>query len=151
MKKIVYCLVLAVMLSACGGGNRAPKSTEKGYKIGDVIMVDGELGVVFAVTTDGQHGKVVSVPETICGFDKAASWCSELGSSWRLPTRDELCIMHKHRKVINSSLSENGDTLYYITHYLDKDSDVYWMERNQVTGRWEKVYENLHLRAVASF
>ena len=147
MKKIVYCLVLAVMLSACGGG----KSAEKGYKIGDVVMVDGELGVVFAVTTDGQHGKVVSVPETICGFDKAAAWCSNLGSSWRLPTRDELRIMHMHRKVINSSLSKNGDTLYYIPNYLDKDLDEFLWIRNEVTGRWEKVYENMHLRAVASF
>ena len=79
-------------------------------KVGDIIMVNGEFGVVFAVTTDGLHGKAVSVPQTGCSWDNAKTWCANLGPAWRLPTRDELRIINRNKTVIDSALEANGYT-----------------------------------------
>ena len=38
------------------------------YKIGDVIRINGEVGVVFEVVDGGKHGKVVSVRESTSRF-----------------------------------------------------------------------------------
>ena len=79
-------------------------------KVGDIIMVNGELGVVFAVTTDGQHGKAMSVSETECNWDKAKKWCADLGGGWRLPTKDELLIIYRiyTKKDVGTSATHNG-------------------------------------------
>ena len=79
-------------------------------KVGDIIMVGGEFGVVFAVTTDGRHGKAVSVSETECTWDNAKKWCAKLGYGWKLPTKDELQIIYRKKSAINSALSVNGYT-----------------------------------------
>ena len=80
-------------------------------KVGDVIMINGEFGVVFAVTTDGQHGKAVSVSTTKCNWNDAAKWCANYGRGWRLPTKDELHVIYRNKAVINSALKINGYTM----------------------------------------
>ena len=103
MKKILYCLVLAVMLTACGGGSKqAPK------KVGDIITVNGAEGVVFEVDADGQHGKVMSVSTTKCAWGKAKVWSSRYGNDWRLPSVKELKTIYENRDVLNSALSAKG-------------------------------------------
>ena len=47
-----------------------PKSVVTAYKIGDIYDVGGKQGVVFEVTPDGKHGKIVSLDE------KKFRWCS---------------------------------------------------------------------------
>ncbi len=45
----------------------ADKRTAQGiYAVGDYYDRDGRRGVVFEVTKDGRHGKIVSVDQTIC-------------------------------------------------------------------------------------
>ena len=101
MKKILYCLVLAVMLTACGGGpKKAPKN------VGDIITVNGVDGVVFEVSADGQHGLVMSVlQQDYCCWVEAGEWCSQYGEGWRLPSVKELKTIYENRDVLNSALS----------------------------------------------
>ena len=48
---------------------KAAVSSEKRYKVGDKIIINGTAGFVFEITDGGKHGKAVSSNET------TASWC----------------------------------------------------------------------------
>lgn len=87
-------------------------------KVGQVIKVNGEFGVVIAVTSDGMHGKVMSVSQTKCDWANAKTWCSNYGSRWRLPSKDELLLIYRKKSVINSTLYSNG--------YTKLSSEWYW-------------------------
>lgn len=76
-------------------------AVEQNLKIGDIYEANGKRGVVFAVSKDGKHGRILSLEQTKCLWDEAKQWCSELGEGWRLPTIKEL-------KMI-SELSGNQD------------------------------------------
>ncbi len=114
MKKILYCLVLAVMLTACGGetkkteANQEETQVEAPKKVGDIITVNGAVGVVFEVSDDGQHGKVMSVSTTKCTWGKAKVWSSRYGNGWRLPNKSELIMIYKNKDILTSALSANG-------------------------------------------
>ena len=112
MKKILCCLLVAVMLSACGGDSKQENAPRKDgeKRVGDIVMVDGEFGVVFAVTTDGKHGKAMSISETKCNWDDAEKWCANYGVGLRLPSLDELQEIYRKKSAINSALSGNGYT-----------------------------------------
>ena len=101
MKKI-FILICALFVMA--------NVSAQTRKVGDIVMVGGEFGVVFAVTTDGQHGKAVSVSQTKCNLNDAKAWCANLGRGWKLPTKDELLIIYRKKSAINSVLSTNGYT-----------------------------------------
>ena len=66
-----------------------------GLKIGDIYEANGKKGVVFAVSGDGKHGRIISIQETKCGWDAAKTWCAQLGDGWRLPTKQELLMICK--------------------------------------------------------
>jgi len=102
MKKLLLtCLALLAI-----------STTTFAYKIGDVITVGGKKGVVFEVSSDGQHGKVVSLYESEEGdWYSANKWCSEMyGRAWRLPTTDEWLVIYKRLYSINSTLACYGYT-----------------------------------------
>ena len=105
MKKIFYCLLLAVMLSSCFGEPKKSEAKEEGKtRIGDIVFVNGAQGVVFSVTPDGQHGKVVSVTETSESWDRAKNWCAQLGNGWRLPSKSELYAIRKNNTYISDAI-----------------------------------------------
>ena len=110
MKKILYCLMFAVMLAAYGGGAKASEANQKApKKVGDIITVNGAVGVVFEVSDDGQHGKVMSVSTTSkCTWGKAKVWSSRYGNGWRLPNKSELIMIYKNKDVLTSALEANG-------------------------------------------
>ncbi len=55
MKRIIFIMLAAIF--ACGSGY-----AQKTYKVGDYYTFeDGDKGIVFEVTEDGQHGKVVAL------------------------------------------------------------------------------------------
>ena len=159
------------MLSACGGETKksetkqeeinatqesaSKKESEK--RVGDIIMVNGEMGVVFTVTADGQHGKVMSVSQIEkCIWNDAKAWCANLGQGWKLPTKDELLVIYSRKSVINSALSANNYQLidanacYWSS---DKEVDNYmWivsMENGETDG--EGKYNHDSVRAVSAF
>ena len=130
MKKIVGYLMLAVTLSACGGSkDKSDKNNETSNEIvtlldttttqevvaqeeskkqiGDMVKVNGQLGIVFELTPDCRHGKVMSANQISCDWYDARIWCSNLGKDWRLPTQKELLAVYKNKKVVNSVLEAN--------------------------------------------
>ena len=174
MKKIIYCLFVSVMLSACVSNSSKKSSSDQGsveqsvvehvqiewnepkYSVGDIIMVGGELGVVFAVTSDGEHGKVMSVSQTECSWNKAKTWCARYGSSWRLPSVYELRIISKKCDVLNSALTANG----YEILVLDEpiwSSDEYGPDGARYVDMYNGLTlislkdSNLYVRAVSAF
>lgn len=169
LKKIIYCLLLAVMLTACGGetkkseANReeAPRKEETRRKegekrVGDIIMVNDALGVVFAVTTDGQHGKVMSVSETKCTWDKAKIWCAQYGRGWRLPNKEELKTIYYKGNTLNTALSANRHQKLYDTGWYWSSDEYYsdgaWYVSmfGGYTGYTNKYYD-YYVRAVSAF
>ena len=105
-------------------------ATAFAYKVGDIIMVGGEMGVVFAVTTDGQHGKAMSISQTTCSWERAKTWCAQYGRGWRLPKIDELKIIHNKKATLNSVLSANG-----YEKLVDDQWDHYWSSEERDLGR----------------
>ena len=101
MKKFIF-IFISILCSVIS------VSAQQIRKVGDIVVVNGELGVVFAVTTDGQHGKAVSVLETKCNWSNAKNWCTQIGTGWRLPTQEELKVIYENMRTINTSLKYAG-------------------------------------------
>ena len=118
MKRLLLTCAALIMFTA----------TAFAYKVGDIIMVGGEMGVVFVVTTDGQHGKAMSVSQTECNWEQAKAWCAQYGRGWRLPKIDELKVIYNKNEALNSTLSANGykvlDTWYWSSE--EYNSDCAW-------------------------
>ena len=128
---------------------------EKTYKVGDLYDVDGKQGVVYVVTPDGKHGKMVSInqaPEKK-NWSDAKSWCSSLGGGWRLPTKEELLVIYRNKDALNAVLAAVGDEI------LD---DWYWSSTGSDSVAWGVAMHygypssnsksgNYYVRAVSAF
>lgn len=130
-------------------------TTAFAYKVGDIIMVGGEMGIVYAVTSDGQHGKVVSVTQGQCSWEAAKQWCVQYGRGWRLPSKDELVVISRKRDVLNPILEANGYTdLYGGWHWSSTESNEFFAwyvsMRNGSTYDTSK-NDYLYVRAVSAF
>ena len=111
---------------------RSNTQTSKRYRVGDVVQIGGELGIVFAVTTDGQHGKAMSTSQTRTDWDDAKAWCAQLGRGWRLPSRDELRVIYNKKSELNTHLEANGYTrIASYWHWTSEyeGSDCAWLVR----------------------
>ncbi len=122
-------------------------ATAFAYKVGDIIMVGGEMGVVFVVTTDGQHGKAMSVSQTKCRWEQAKTWCGQYGRGWRLPKIDELKVISNKKVTLNSALTANG---YEVL------SGYYWSSEEEWRifigdGNANYNYDSTYVRAVSAF
>lgn len=80
----------------------------KRYKIGDLCEVNGKKGIVYAITDDGKHGKIVSVDQAHGSWDSVKSWCSDLGSYWQFPTKEELLAIASVSYVISQAIASVG-------------------------------------------
>lgn len=80
------------------------------YKVGDSYGVNGRKGVVFAASSDGKHGVIVSFEQWQCDWDEAKIRCEELGEGWRLPTIQELQMLYalKEDQVFVTALRVAG-------------------------------------------
>lgn len=130
-------------------------ATAFAYKVGDIIMVGGEMGVVFAVTTDGQHGKVMSVSQTKCSWEQAKAWCAQYGRGWRLPKIDELKVIYNKKEALNSALSANGYEVVSGGYWSSEEygSDYAWGVGMRI-GSPDHVDKNSYtfsVRAVSAF
>ena len=126
--------------------------------IGDVHEVNGVLGVVFAVSKDGRHGKVVSLSQRRTDWYTAANWCENLGRNWRLPTTSELQTIYGLLKNSNQfwgGLSFADEPFYnwwYWSSNEDHDgtaAEVLNIEYGS-TRNLRKDYDN-YVRAVCAF
>ena len=105
------------------------------WKVGDLYDVNGKQGVVYVVTPDGKHGKMISINEapSWMTWSDAKSWCSSLGSGWRLPTSGELHVIRKNIAVLDAILVAVGETL----------SDGHWSSTEVGDDRAWVVYLNV--------
>lgn len=72
MKKVVYFILAALLLAACGTTKSLPSQTASTiYKIGDVYNQNGIKGIVVKVDASGLHGTVMSLESS------NAKWISD--------------------------------------------------------------------------
>lgn len=147
MKRLLILLGALLALSSTSFAQRR--------QVGDIVMINGELGVVYAVTSDGLHGKAMSVAENYCDWASAKKWCSQLGGGWKLPLRSDLQIIYNKFNKINQVLKANGYTevreVWYWTSE-EYDKDCAWYVRmpsgyNNLTPKYDVNY----VRAVSAF
>ncbi len=130
-------------------------SAQQPWKVGDYYDVDGKQGVVFVVTSGGEHGKIVCLRELgRFSWDTAKSKCAEFGTGWYLPSKDELESMYKAKSKINPTLLAVGDPL---------EAGIYWSstEYNNAFAWYVIMYDGLtdysqkyyysYVRAVSAF
>lgn len=136
--------------------SQSVQPVEKIYKIGDYYDNNNRQGVVFAVTPDGKHGKMVSInqaPENK-NWSGAKSWCSSLGSGWRLPTEEELLAIYRNKDALNAVLAAVGDEIPGYWHWSSMETSsknaVNINMYNGYTRNYDKYY-NLFVRAVSAF
>ena len=131
---------------------------EKTYKVGDMYDVNGKQGVVYVVTPDGKHGKMISINQvpSQMNWSSAKSWCSNLGNGWRLPTKAELLVIYRNKDALNAVLAAVGDEIPLSWHWSstesDSDSDYAWLV-NLYDGDTFSLYKNYdhYVRAVSAF
>jgi len=129
-------------------------TTAFAYKVGDIIMVGGEMGIVYTVTSDGQHGKVMSVMQGEGTWEVAKHWCAQYGSGWRLPSKDELLVIYRKKDVLNPILKANGYNALSgwcwssteVNSYRAWDVDLY----DGYTFNYRKSFSH-YVRAVSAF
>ena len=86
-------------------------SQKQTWEVGDLYDANGINGVVYVVTPDGKHGKMISLSQYHSNWPDAKSWCSSLGSGWRLPTKDELLVIYRNKDTLNAVLAAVGDEI----------------------------------------
>ena len=64
MKKILSLLLIALMAIGVNAGNGNRTVTGAPYKVGDYYNDGTKEGIVFQVSDDGMHGKIVSLDES---------------------------------------------------------------------------------------
>ncbi len=80
MKRFLFAMLALTLAVGCGGADKKEKKTEKSdegkqvdvgiaYKVGDYYNENGKEGVVFEVSADGRHGKIVSLDQTSAPWD----------------------------------------------------------------------------------
>lgn len=134
---------------------RTATSHSKTWKVGDFYDVNGKQGVVFVVSSDGQHGRIVSLEQTKCNWYNAKTWCSELGCGWRLPNRQELQMLYKVKTTVNEVLFfADKEQLTANLHWTNEEfnSDCAWLV-NMINGDACNFYKraNPYVRAVSAF
>ena len=126
------------------------------HKVGEIVVIGNEVGVVFFVTPDGQHGKVMSTSEITSSWEDACVWCSQLGIGWRLPSRSDLGAIHRKKDRLNSVLSANGyeairNGYYWSADTPSDDGACYVYMDDGCTYASNKSYYGYSVRAVSAF
>lgn len=130
-------------------------SAQQPWKVGDYYDVDGKQGVVFVVTPDGKHGKIVCLRDLgWVPWNTAKSKCAELGTGWYLASKSELEIMYKAKSEITPTLLAVGDPFEdgYYWSSTEYNSDLAWRVNmgNGNTYNGDKLYD-YYVRAVSVF
>lgn len=113
------------------------------YKVGDCYDVDGKRGVVFEVSDDGKHGKIIAVsqPAEKMTWHKAMEWAKGLNDGWYIPSFEEFEVLLKEQEVVCAKLRELGvKPPYWSWSTTDFGGDFVWAVslRNDSKGGFYK-------------
>lgn len=105
-------------------------------KVGDIIDSNG-VGVVCWISDDEMQLLLMSVTELRNeDWPTSNNWCTSYGESWRMPTLDELTMIHTNFSAINASLSKakytqltNEDYGYWSSTPTPHNKKYYCRER----------------------
>ena len=90
-----------------------PSTTKEAYKVGDYYNIGGKEGVVFEVTSDGRHGKIVCLDDLgKMTWDEANKACEQMGNGWYLPAKEELLEIRRLYRTLNSTIENRGRELF---------------------------------------
>ena len=111
-------------------------SQTNSYNIGDIVDSDG-VGVVVWVSNDGGSALLMSVTEPAQDtWNNSNTWCTSYGNNWRMPTIDELTLIHNSFLIINSSFYQHGysklttgDYCHWSCTVNPSNSDYFYRER----------------------
>lgn len=124
MKKLIFLYIL-LFVSPTAFAQRVQVNVDMQgayssyqYRVGDIVKIGNELGIIFAVSTDGRHGKAMSVSETSCNWYNAVNWCSAKGSSWHMPSIDDFRVIFKNKSILDAKLGAGG--------YKQLKTNVFW-------------------------
>lgn len=118
-------------------GNQFDKAIEyRHFLIYDIFDFDG-IGVVGWVSDNESQAMLVSVAETQNqDWTTSNAWCKSYGEGWRMPTIQELTLIHNNFDAINASLSEAGysqlttqNKCYWSSTVNPNNADYYYRER----------------------
>lgn len=130
--------------------------TSETYEVGDIITVNGKRGVVFAVSSDGKHGRVVSLDGIRGTREESAAWANSYCQGWRMPNEDELKLLYNVLEEVNEAIFfADGQKIKYTGHWTSElsDSDNRAWGVSMIdgdTGNYDK-YCGLYVRAVSAF
>ncbi len=121
------------------------------YNVGDYYNVDGKKGVVFEVSEDGKHGKIISdelVSEATTWY-KAMEWGKQLKDGWYLPSYEEMQVLLKSWEIVYAKMPVVGVVLWTTTEF---DSNCAWMVTIKGDGRGALYKGNkFHVRPISKF
>jgi hypothetical protein len=89
------------------------------YKVGDIYDVNGKKGVVFEVSADGNHGKILSselVSDKVT-WNQAMEWGSQLKDGWYLPSIEEMNAILKVCDVVFAKMPKARGFFWTTTEY----------------------------------
>ena len=100
------------------------------YKVGDIYDVNGKRGVVFEVSEDGKHGKIIAadiISEKMT-WGKAMEWGKQLKDGWYVPSIEEMNVLLSVRDALldNISFSKRSYSGYHWTT-TEFNADCAWM------------------------
>jgi hypothetical protein len=80
------------------------------YKVGDYYDADGKKGVIFEVTEDGKHGKIIAEKQPVekMTWHKAMEFGQQLKDGWYIPSYDEFEVLLDRLDVVGNKLQEVG-------------------------------------------
>lgn len=150
---------LANQIAITATSQSASYVTSKTYKVGDVIEVNGKKGVVFVVSADGKHGRVVSLDGINGTWDEAIEWGESYCQGWRLPNYDEFKRLYDVIEDVNEAIFFADGQRIQLLIYWASDNDRFDMLNGRTAAKYwydnvnmrRHEYNDGYVRAVAAF
>ena len=99
------------------------------YKVGDYYDADGKKGVIFEVTEDGKHGKIIAEKQPVekMTWHKAMEFGQQLKDGWYIPSIEEFNILLSVNEQVGEKFQELGLKVpYFCWATTEFGSDFAW-------------------------
>lgn len=146
---------LANQIAITATSQSSSYATSTTYKVGDIITINGKRGVVFVVSSDGKHGRVVSLDGIKGTWEEAVAWGESYCQGWRLPNRDELKRLCDVIEEVNEAIFfADGQSVSVSGHWTSEEYDSFCAWRvNMINGYtdYDIKDSDRYVRAVSAF